>query len=141
MSHLAHDNADVILIHKSGCLSMNTMYHFILCLLLSPNFFWMFNLLSNSSTLSRMSDLVCPYLILTMCMIHFFILSSSSSESFVGGPFFHVIGIFPFSLSHVVDFRISQNSAALQINIPLQQAFTASLALFSVQSQCSLFGI
>ena len=88
----------------SWCLFMNSMYHFILGLLLSPNFFWMFNLLSNSSTLSRMSNLVYPYPILAMCMIHFSILASISSESFIGGPFFHPIGIFPFSLSHIVNF-------------------------------------
>ena len=57
-SHLAQESADVILIHKSGCLAMKRVYHLVLGVLLSLNIFLTFNLLSNSSTLSSMSVLV-----------------------------------------------------------------------------------
>ena len=83
---------------------MNRVYHLMLGLLLSPNIFLTFNLLSNSSTLSSMSVLVWLYPILAMWIIHFSIQFSSSGESFLGSPFFHPIGTWPFSLLHVVDF-------------------------------------
>ena len=117
MLHLALNNAKVIDICKLGCLSMKSVYHFILGLLLM-NLLGMFNLVSSSSTLSRTSDCVSPYPILAMCVIHFSILSLISSGRYILDPFFCCIGVFPFSLSQRFTWEFHRIQQTFELTSP-----------------------